>query len=154
MTRRKGIVFGVIFSTALWGQSPLQLYGLGAPQGAEEVTSDGAGNIRSLPLTAGDAYPFSVASWYHLKSTQLRVTAASQMSMLPAADPRYKSGLRRVMFLVHMDNRSAIGFGFSPLTQTDITLIDDPPPYILGSDTLVYQQVRELLGSPSRRSKR
>lgn len=149
MTWRRNIILGVIFSTVLWAQSPLQLYGLGAPQSADEVTSDGAGDIRSLPLTDGDAYPFSVASWHHLSSTQLRVTLASQMSMVPAEDPRYSSGLRRLMFLVHLDNRSAIGFGFSPLTQTNITLVDDSPQYILGSDTLFYRQVRRVVGGVS-----
>ena len=135
----------------LSAQSPLHLYGLGALQSAEDVSSDGAGNIRSLPLTAGDAYPASVASWHNLSSTQLRTTLATQMSVTPAVNdqPRYKSGLRRIIFLVHLDNQSAVGFGLTPLTQTDLFLKDSTGSMILGADTLLYSQGRSISGGVS-----
>ena len=150
MTRLLHLIVALLGLTPLSAQSPLNLFGLGALQSAEDVASDGAGNIRSLPLTEGDAYPASVASWHHLRSTQLRTTLATQMSITPAnVDPRYKTGLRRIMFLVHLDNRSALGFALSPLTQTNLSLNDTAGSFILGADTLLYRQVRSTSGGLS-----
>ena len=150
MNRLLKLLAALLALAPLSAQSPLNLYGLGALQSAEDVASDGAGNIRSLPLTEGDAYPASVASWHHLRSTQIRTTLATQMSMTPAdGDPRYKTGLRRIIFMVHLDNRSALGFALSPLTQTDLSLNDTTGSFILGTDTLLYHQIRSISGGLS-----